>query len=75
MKPDRKNLELISQRTGFQVSALEKVFRLTEILNDVFRHPVLSKELVLKGGTALNLFYGPPRRLSISVHRSLIAHS
>ena len=47
---------------------LEKVVRLGEILADTARHPQLSAVLVLKGGTALNLFFlGPPKRLSVDL--------
>lgn len=35
---------------------------------EIGRHPLLSKVLVLKGGTALNLAYGPPQRLSVDLN-------
>lgn len=46
---------------------LEKVYRLLEYLNRVSGDDVTSGELVLKGGTALNLFFGKPKRLSVDL--------
>jgi hypothetical protein len=45
---------------------LEKVVRLGEIAGDIARHPLLGEALTLKGGSALNLCYGPPRRLAVA---------
>ncbi len=67
MQPDRERIEHLSVETGFRNNALEKVIRLTDILNDIFKHPFLSDVFVLKGGTALNLFFGPPSRLSVDL--------
>jgi hypothetical protein len=67
MKLDRGGLERVSAETGFHSGTLEKVVRLGELLADVRRHPLLSLVLVLKGGTPLNLGFGPPARLSVDV--------
>lgn len=67
MKPDRASLERMAAETGFDVGTLEKVVRLGEFLADVHRHPLLSRVLVLKGGTPLNLGFGPPVRLSVDL--------
>jgi hypothetical protein len=67
MKLDRASLERMSVETGFRLGTLEKVLRLDEFLVDVRRHPLLSRVLVLKGGTPLNLGFGPPARLSVDV--------
>lgn len=67
MKPDRASLERMAAETGFDVGTLEKVVRLGEFLADVHRYPLLSRVLVLKGGTPLNLGFGPPVRLSVDV--------
>ncbi len=56
-----------SAQTGFPAETLEKVVRLGEFLADVSRHPLLSRVLTLKGGTAINLGFGPPPRLSIDL--------
>lgn len=53
--------------TGFAAETLEKVVRLGTVAADVGRHPLRSRVLVLKGGTALNLCFGPPRRLSVDL--------
>lgn len=60
-------LERCAAETGFQVGALEKVVRLAELAADVGRQPLLKDVLVLKGGTALNLGFGPPSRLSVDL--------
>ena len=67
MPPSRERLGVWSAETGFRAETLEKVVRLGEVLADVSRHPLLSRVLLLKGGTALNLGFGPPARLSIDL--------
>jgi predicted nucleotidyltransferase component of viral defense system len=37
--------------------SLEKVIHLRQLLCEFHRHPFLKGRLVLKGGTAINLFY------------------
>lgn len=58
-------LERSAAQTGFLPAALEKVARLGELAADVGRHPFLRNVLALKGGTALNLAFGSPSRLSV----------
>lgn len=41
---------------------------------DITRHPFLGKVLVLKGGTVLNLCFGPPKRLSVDLDYNYIGH-
>jgi predicted nucleotidyltransferase component of viral defense system len=60
-------LERSAAETGFRVSSLEKVARLGELAADIGRHPFLGSVLILKGGTALNLCFGPPTRLSVDL--------
>lgn len=72
MNPSREYLLDCSIQTGFQVSTLEKVLRLGEIAGDITRHPFLGKVLALKGGTALNLCFGPPKRLSVDLDYNYI---
>jgi len=67
-------LERCSAESGYQVSSLEKVVRLGEIAADIVRHPFLGEALVLKGGSALNLCYGSPSRLSVDLDYNYIAH-
>ena len=67
-------LERCAAETGFQVAALEKVVRLGGLAADISRHPLLGESLALKGGTALNLGFGPPHRLSVDLDFNYIAH-
>jgi len=67
-------LERCSAQTGYPVTPLEKVVRLGEMAGDVARHPFLGSVLVLKGGTALNLCFGPPKRLSVDLDYNYTGH-
>jgi len=74
MNPSLDYLERCAAETGFQIIPLEKVVRLGEVAADVSRHPLLGEALALKGGTALNLCFGPPQRLSVDLDFNYIAH-
>ncbi len=63
----RDHLERLAAETGFQPDTLEKVLRLGRFLDQVTRHPYLGDRLALKGGTALNLFFGRVSRLSVDL--------
>ena len=67
MNVSKEYLERCSAQTGYLISPLEKVVRLGEMGGDVARHPFLGNVLALKGGTALNLCFGPPKRLSVDL--------
>lgn len=67
MRWTRRELLRFAAETGFEASSLEKVARLEEVLTAVAEHPRVSQSLVLKGGTALNLFFGSPSRLSVDL--------
>ncbi len=67
MKLDRDELTRLAAEQGFQVAALEKVIRLGDLLAEFSRNPLLRDGLLLKGGTPLNLCFGPPRRLSVDL--------
>jgi predicted nucleotidyltransferase component of viral defense system len=75
MPPSLEYLERCSADTGFQIAPLERVARLGEFAADVARHPFLGAALVLKGGTALNLCFGIPRRLSVHLDFNYVAHA
>ncbi len=60
-------LETIAKDKGFLRDNLEKVVRLTEILRYFSQSTLLSKALVLKGGTAINLTVFPMPRLSVDI--------
>lgn len=74
MNPSLEFLERCSAETGYQVPSLEKVVRLGEMAGDIARHPFLGEALALKGGSALNLCYGPPSRLSVDLDYNYIAN-
>ena len=67
MSPSLTYLEREAGKLGFQISPLEKVVRLGELAGDISRHPFLGRVLLLKGGTALNLGFGVPSRLSVDL--------
>ncbi|MCI0484035.1 MAG: nucleotidyl transferase AbiEii/AbiGii toxin family protein [candidate division NC10 bacterium] len=68
MRYSREYLERLAAQTGYRPDALEKVLRLERFLNQISRHPFLGTRLVLKGGTAVNLFfYGKAPRLSVDL--------
>jgi predicted nucleotidyltransferase component of viral defense system len=73
MSLSRDFLERCAAETGFRTAALEQVVRLGELAADVGRHPLLGRALALKGGTALNLCYGEPRRLSVDLDFNYVA--
>lgn len=74
MSASLEYLERCAAETGFRVAALEKVVRLGELAADISRHPLLGKALALKGGTALNLGFGSPRRLSVDLDLNYVGH-
>ena len=58
--------------TGFQAEPLEKALHLLELLELLHTHPFLKDRLVLKGGTALNLFLFDLPRLSVDIDLNYI---
>lgn len=58
--------------TGFRPEILEKVFQLLHLLKSLLSHPYLRERIVLKGGTALNLFYFNVPRLSVDIDLNYI---
>ena len=67
-----QRIKEINNSTGFSEDLIEKVIRLEELLQDIFRHPYLSKRLLLKGGTALNFCYFNRPRLSVDIDLNYI---
>jgi len=72
MKLSRERLMKEAGSTGFRPESLEKVIRLVGLLNEIFRHEDLRERLVLKGGTALNLFLFDVPRLSVDIDLNYI---
>ena len=67
MKLSIEDISRISQNTGFREEILEKAIHLITLLNGLNSHPQLKGKLVLKGGTALNLFTFQIPRLSVDI--------
>ena len=72
MKISKERLEAAAETTGFRAQVLEKVIHLLSLLNGFRSHPFLNKRLVLKGGTALNLFNFNLPRLSVDIDLNYI---
>lgn len=64
---NKQALDIIAKEQGFIRDNLEKVMRLVEILNYFHHSLLLSKSLVLKGGTAINLTIFQLPRLSVDI--------
>lgn len=60
------NIRAIAKTTGFIKDNVEKVMRLIDILEEIFSTKWKDK-LVLKGGTAINMFYMDMPRLSVDI--------
>jgi hypothetical protein len=65
--PSAHTLQRVADETGHQPGTIEKVMRLLDMLEEIARDPVLSERLVLKGGTALNIFHLGLDRLSVDI--------
>lgn len=65
--PDRKYYLSLSEKSGFHKDVIEKVHRLTTILEFINSNAFLRDRLVLKGGTALNLTIFNLPRLSVDL--------
>jgi predicted nucleotidyltransferase component of viral defense system len=63
--PDRRYFARIANESGFHVGPLETVFRLAELLGRIDVR--FGEELLLRGGTALNLLHLDVPRLSVDV--------
>jgi len=62
----------IAQSKGFDSFMIEKVIHLFHLLNMLNSHPYLKNKFVLKGGSAINLFYYELPRLSIDIDLNYI---
>lgn len=67
MRLSREKLLAEASTTGFRAEVLERVVRLLTLLEICGQHPLLKTRLVLKGGTALNLFVFDVPRLSVDI--------
>jgi len=67
MRISQEKLAAEAEATGFRPDVLEKVAHLLELLDAMRSHHFLKEKLVLKGGTALNLFIFDVPRLSVDI--------
>ena len=74
MEISKEKLIREATNTGFRPDILEKVWRLMAILDGINLHPFLKDRLVLKGGTALNLFFFDLPRLSIDIDLNYVGN-
>jgi len=63
----KEKLYYTSESTGFRPEILEKVIHLIHLLNRFSEDSFLKDRFILKGGTALNLFYFDYPRLSVDI--------
>ena len=69
----KKDLLSEAKAKGYKPDMLEKVYRLLDIFQQMMSIPYLRQRLVLKGGTALNLFYYQTApRLSVDIDLNYI---
>lgn len=64
---NKNNLAQLATQTHFLRDNLEKVLRLTDVLQFIASNPKLNDCLVLKGGTAINLTVFDMPRLSVDI--------
>ncbi|MBI5476589.1 MAG: nucleotidyl transferase AbiEii/AbiGii toxin family protein [Ignavibacteriales bacterium] len=70
----KEYLNKLSEKTGFRSDSLQKQMTLLDLLREINRHPLLSKQFALKGGTAINLFYFQLPRLSVDIDLNYIGN-
>ena len=72
MKLDQKALNEASAALGARADMVEKVLQLLHLLKSLLEHQYLKGKWVLKGGTALNLFFLGFPRLSVDIDLNYI---
>jgi predicted nucleotidyltransferase component of viral defense system len=72
MKISPEKLTAEAEATGFRPDVLEKVALLLGLLDAIRSHPFLGDKLILKGGTALNLFVFDVPRLSADIDMNYV---
>ncbi|MCK5773769.1 MAG: nucleotidyl transferase AbiEii/AbiGii toxin family protein, partial [Thermoplasmata archaeon] len=65
-------IEQLVDETGFNGDLLEKTYNLSRILNALSENDTIRENLVLKGGTSLNLLYLDLPRLSVDLDFNFI---
>ncbi|MBN1627888.1 MAG: nucleotidyl transferase AbiEii/AbiGii toxin family protein [Deltaproteobacteria bacterium] len=72
MRISKERILTEAASTGFRPEIFEKVAQIFSLLQGIWRHPFLKNRLVLKGGTALNLFILDVPRLSVDIDLNYI---
>ena len=72
---NKNELGKVAGKYGFVRDTFEKVLRLTEVLRFIYSDEILSKHLVLKGGTAINLALFDLPRLSVDIDLDYVPNS
>ena len=72
MKYNRTDILHQAAKSGWVADVHEKAIRLLLFLELIQKHPFLQGKLLLKGGTALNLFYLETPRLSVDIDANFI---
>lgn len=75
MELSSERVERLSTRTGFLPRYVEKVVRLLDLLEEIQSHQDLKDQFVLKGGTALNVFFFDLPRLSVDIDLNFIGEA
>ena len=57
MNYSKQYINRLGEETNFINSNLEKVIRLLDVLDYIFSNSSFSNDVILKGGTAINLMY------------------
>jgi len=64
----KKNLRVLVESTGYPMASVEKTLRLLDLLKQFNADEFLADNLVLKGGTAINvIYYSELHRLSVDL--------
>ena len=67
MKYTKAFIIKLGEETNFINNNLEKVIRLLDVLDFIFNKSSFSDDVVLKGGTAINLLHTNLKRLSVDI--------
>ncbi|MBR1627755.1 MAG: nucleotidyl transferase AbiEii/AbiGii toxin family protein [Lachnospiraceae bacterium] len=69
---NRRELDIRARKYGFSRDTFEKLLRLRNILEHLCTNDYMSKHLLLKGGTAINLTVFTLPRLSVDIDLDFI---
>ena len=67
MNYSKQYINKLGEKTNFINNNLEKVVRLLDVLEFIFSKSNFSEDVILKGGTAINLMYTNLKRLSVDI--------